>query len=59
MIEFQTALDAALPPYAIDAAGFGLYGKPGTPDRKMTSKKLTVDAELEKLQRETFDYFLH
>ena len=25
----------------------------------MSSKKLTVDAELEKLQRETFDYFLH
>ena len=25
----------------------------------MSSKKLTVDAELENLQRETFDYFLH
>ena len=25
----------------------------------MSSKKLTDDAELEKLQRETFDYFLH
>jgi len=25
----------------------------------MSSKKLTVDAELEKLQRETFGYFLH
>lgn len=25
----------------------------------MSSKKLTIDAELEKLQRETFEYFLH
>jgi len=25
----------------------------------MSSKKLTFDAELEKLQRETFRYFLH
>ncbi len=25
----------------------------------MSGKKLTVDAELEKLQRETFGYFLH
>ena len=25
----------------------------------MIRKKLTVDAELEKLQRESFDYFLH
>lgn len=25
----------------------------------MSSKKPTIDAELEKLQRETFEYFLH
>ncbi|MEO8963052.1 MAG: hypothetical protein ABI370_00025, partial [Gammaproteobacteria bacterium] len=25
----------------------------------MSLKKLTIDAELEKLQRESFDYFLH
>ena len=31
----------------------------GKPDGNMSSKKLTVDAELEKLQRETFGYFLH
>jgi hypothetical protein len=29
------------------------------PDATMNSKHLTVDAELEKLQRETFGYFLH
>jgi hypothetical protein len=30
MIESQTAPDAALPPYAIDAAGFGLCGEPAS-----------------------------
>ena len=29
------------------------------PGETMSSRKLTVDAELEKLQRETFGYFLH
>jgi len=31
----------------------------GNPDEVMSSNKLSVDGELEKLQRETFGYFLH
>ena len=32
---------------------------PATGAANMSSKELTVDAELEKLQRETFGYFWH
>ena len=33
--------------------------EPVKPGETMSIRKLTVDAELEKLQRETFGYFLH
>jgi hypothetical protein len=33
--------------------------EPIKPGETMSIRKLTVDAELEKLQRETFGYFLH
>jgi hypothetical protein len=33
--------------------------EPANPGETMSSEKLAVDAELEKLQRETFGYFLH
>jgi hypothetical protein len=36
-----------------------LTSEQAKPDETMSSRKLTVDAELEKLQRDTFGYFLH
>ena len=46
--------------------GYGVIGKNVATklsncqtDQIMSSNKLSVDAELEKLQRETFDYFLY
>ena len=49
-------VEPALPPHALTT---DLTSEPAKPDETMSSRKLTVDAELEKLQRETFGYFLH
>ena len=59
MSKADGASNKSLPPHAIDAVVFEPYGEPATPDRTMKYNQLTVDAELEKLQRETFGYFLH
>ena len=50
--------EPALPPHAA-AVTTELTLEPAKPGETMSSRKLTVDAELEKLQRETFGYFLH
>ena len=49
MIEPQTAPDATAPPMP-------RAGKPGEPN---SSRRPALDADLEKLQHETFNYFLH
>jgi hypothetical protein len=44
---------------AVEGAIIDLVQWPAKPGETMSGRKLTVDAELEKPQRETFGYFLH
>ena len=50
--------DAALHPFPIAAVAVRMLHRMGK-TKKMTRKNFTIDSVLEKLQRETFDYFLH